>query len=62
MSDREIIETTESGYQRVAAVAVRHRGPDGSFVSEDLFTELRNAEIRGEYGYGLLYGAGGYGH
>lgn len=61
MPRREIIEETDSGYQRVAAVAVRCRGPGGSFVSEAEFLQARNAELCGS-GYGLTgYGQTSYG-
>lgn len=61
MPDREIVETTASGYRMVVATAVRYRGPDGGFVGRDEFVAARNAEIRAA-GYGQTgYGAGGYG-
>ena len=61
MPDRQPIETTPTGYQRVAAVRVQHRGPDGSFVTAAEFERRRDAAIRAA-GYGTAgCGLAGYG-
>ncbi|AAY24962.1 ORF 36 [Haloarcula hispanica virus SH1] len=58
MSDRQVVEATEDGYQMEVWASVAYRGPNGGFVSREEYVAARD----GTDGYGAEgYGAGGYG-